>query len=125
MDLSEEDNLYLPKLNKFSNFKKLNEISLRLDDKKEVEEPYLKVDNNKIKLNNTLFENTLKEKKKVEEKKVETIEDKINNLSKWKDDITFKMKNLENDSKNMEEINNLKIEINKITSILEFLVEKN
>ena len=26
--------------------------------------------------------------------------------------------------KNIEEINNLKIEINKITSILEFLVEK-
>ena len=35
------------------------------------------------------------------------------------------MNNLEKDNKNTEEINNLKLEINKITSILEFLVGKN
>ena len=124
MDLSEEDIGYKPKLDKISNFKKLNEISLKLDKKKEIQDSYNKVNDKKIKLNNVLFENTLKEKK-VEEKKVETMEDKINNLNKWKDDITVKMNNLEKDNKNMEEINNLKLEINKITSILEFLVEKN
>ena len=116
MDLSEEDIGYKPKLNKISNFKKLNEISLKLDQKRDVEDSYTKVDEKKIKLNNVLFENTIKEKK-VEEKKVETVEDKINNLNN-------KINNLERDNKNMEEINNLKLEINKITSILEFLVEK-
>tara|TARA_B100000524_G_C23636197_1_gene365043 strand:- start:269 stop:643 length:375 start_codon:yes stop_codon:yes gene_type:complete len=124
MDLSEEDNGYVPKLNNISTFKKLNEISLKLDKKKDVEDSYRKVSDKKIKLNNDLFENTIKEKK-AEEKKVETLEDKINNLNKWKDDITFKMNNLEKDNKNTEEINNLKLEINKITSILEFLVGKN
>jgi hypothetical protein len=124
MDLSEEDNEYVPKLNNISTFKKLNEISLKLDKKKDVEDSYRKVSDKKIKLNNDLFENTIKEKK-AEEKKVETLEDKINNLNKWKDDITFKMNNLEKDNKNTEEINNLKLEINKITSILEFLVGKN
>ena len=36
MDLSEEDIGYKPKLNKISNFKKLNEISLKLDQKRDV-----------------------------------------------------------------------------------------
>ena len=124
MDLSEEDNGYVPKLNNISTFKKLNEISLKLDKKKDVEDSYRKVSDKKIKLNNDLFENIIKEKK-AEEKKVETLEDKINNLNKWKDDITFKMNNLEKDNKNIEEINNLKLEINKINSIIEFLVGKN
>ena len=63
MDLSEEDNGYVPKLNNISTFKKLNEISLKLDKKKDVEDSYRKVSDKKIKLNNDLFENTIKEKK--------------------------------------------------------------